>query len=189
MGSAIGDLLASLRDAFEHLGVGWYLFGAQAALVHGTARLTADVDVTVDLGKFAPDTLMEILETAGFRALRDDPEFVARTRVLPVRHTATGMPVDIVIAGPGIEELFLQRAQVHDLGGVKVPVACAEDVIVMKILGGRPKDLDDVLAILAAKRHDLDLELVKDTLRLIEHALDRSDLVSELERIAAQPLG
>jgi predicted nucleotidyltransferase len=109
--------------------------------------------------------------------------------VLPVRHTATGIPVDIVIAGPGIEELFLQRAQVHDLGGVKVPVACAEDVIVMKILGGRPKDLDDVSAILAAKRHDLDLELVKDTLRLIEHALDRSDLVSELERIAAQPLG
>jgi DNA-directed RNA polymerase subunit F len=75
------------------------------------------------------------------------------------------------------------------LGGVKVPVACAEDVIVMKILGGRPKDLDDVSAILAAKRHDLDLELVKDTLRLIEQALDRSDLVSELERIAAQPLG
>jgi hypothetical protein len=54
MGSPISDLLASRRDACEDLGVGWYLFGAQAALVHGTARLTADVDVTVDLGEYVP---------------------------------------------------------------------------------------------------------------------------------------
>ena len=186
MGSPISDLLASLRAAFEDLGVGWYLFGAQAALVHGTARLTADVDVTVHLGEYTPDTLVEMLSAFGFQSLQVDPEFVARTRVLPIRHIATGIPVDIVIAGPGIEELFLHRAQVYDLGGVQVPVACAEDIIVMKILGGRPKDLEDVSAILAAKRRDLDLELVKDTLRLIEQALDRSDLISELERIVEQ---
>ncbi len=182
MSSQIGELLASLCAAFEDLEVDWYLFGAQAALVHGTARLTADVDVTVYLGEHEPRALIRVLTEAGFQVLREDPGFVERTRVLPVQHVVSSIPVDIVIAGPGIEEMFLQRAKVHDLAGVQVPVACAEDLVVMKLLGGRPKDMDDISAILAAKQNDLDFELVKDTLLLIEQALDRSDLVSEFER-------
>ena len=47
MRSPVADLLADLSHALEGLGVRWYLFGAQAAIVHGAARLTADVDVTV----------------------------------------------------------------------------------------------------------------------------------------------
>ena len=46
MPSPIGDVLAELRACFDSLGVRWYLFGAQAAIHHGVARLAADVDVT-----------------------------------------------------------------------------------------------------------------------------------------------
>lgn len=46
MRSPIADLLAALASAFDTLGMSWYLFGAQAAIVYGVARLTADVDVT-----------------------------------------------------------------------------------------------------------------------------------------------
>src|SRR5262249_52500871 len=79
------------------------------------------------------------------------------------RHALSGIPADIVLAGPGIEELFLARAKVVDVDGAHVPVACAEDVIVMKLLAGRPKDVDDVVAILAAHPDDLDLDLVRGT--------------------------
>ena len=47
MSSHIGEVLATLGTCFDSLGVRWYLFGAQAAIFHGVARLTADVDVTV----------------------------------------------------------------------------------------------------------------------------------------------
>ena len=53
----------------------------------------------------------------------------------------------------------------------------------MKILAGRPKDLEDALAILVANR-GLDTVLPRDTLRLLEQALDRSDLVSAFEELA-----
>jgi hypothetical protein len=36
--SALADLLADLGHAFDALGVAWYLFGAQAAIVYGVAR-------------------------------------------------------------------------------------------------------------------------------------------------------
>ncbi len=40
------DLLSDLKKALENLGLRWYLFGAQAVVVHGRPRLTEDVDVT-----------------------------------------------------------------------------------------------------------------------------------------------
>ena len=75
-----------------------------------------------------------------------------------------------------MEELFLARAKVFEVDGVRVPVACAEDIVVMKLLSGRAKDVDDVVAILAAHPDDLDLELVRSTIRMLEAALDQSDL-------------
>ena len=45
----VADLLADLARGLAALGVRWFLFGAQAAILHGSARLSADVDVTVEL--------------------------------------------------------------------------------------------------------------------------------------------
>jgi len=39
------ELFAALAGAFDAIGAGWYLFGAQAALIHGVARFTADVAI------------------------------------------------------------------------------------------------------------------------------------------------
>jgi hypothetical protein len=38
------------RGGLRAVGVRWFLFGARAAILHDAARLSADVDVTVDLG-------------------------------------------------------------------------------------------------------------------------------------------
>lgn len=181
MRSPFAEVLAALGRAFDAVGAGWYLFGAQAALLHGVARFTADIDVTVHLGGQDPKVLVRALSAAGFEMRVQGDDFVNATRVLPTLHTATGIPVDIVLAGPGIEELFLSRAEVHDLDGVRVPVACAEDIVVMKILAERPKDIEDVIAILAAHPDNLDRDLVRSTLRLLEEALGQSDLLPVLE--------
>src|SRR6266516_1212987 len=73
MRSPVAELLAALAAALDRLGVRWYLFGAQAALLYGSARLTADVDVTVDIGDMEPAKLVTALAAAGFR-MRVDVE-------------------------------------------------------------------------------------------------------------------
>ena len=75
-----------------------------------------------------------------------------------------------------LEELFFERVVHRRIGSVIVPIASAEDLIVMKVLAGRPKDLDDVRAIVRVKA-DLDVPLVRETLALLERALDQSDLL------------
>ena len=95
------------------------------------------------------------------------------------------MPVDIVLAGPGLEEQFMRRRRRRTVDGVRVYVASPEDVVVMKVLAGRPKDAEDVVAILAAQR-GLDLRRVRQTLSALERALDQGDLRSRLEELLAR---
>ncbi|HLF48861.1 MAG TPA: hypothetical protein VJA45_05770 [Methylomirabilota bacterium] len=127
------------------------------------------------------------LGAAGFEPrVGDVAAFAEANRVLPLVHARTRLPVDVVLAGPGIEDLFFARAEQRPIGDVTVPVASAEDVVTIKVLGGRTKDLDDAAAILRARRWTPGLHRVRETLRQIQQALDRSDLVAALERIATR---
>ena len=184
MSSHIGEVLAALGTCFDSLGVRWYLFGAQAAIFHGVARLTADVDVTVLPEPHSTGRLASAMEANGFRLrVTATDDFVARTRVLPFVHSATRLPVDVVLAGPGIEEQFLDRAEFHVLEGVRVPIATVEDLVTMKILAGRPKDLDDAKGMLRARSEEVDLDHVRRMLQLLEEALSQSDLIPQLEQL------
>jgi len=181
------EVFQALERAFGRLGLRWYVFGAQAAILYGVARLTEDVDVTVDPAGHATDEIVASLRAEGLALRIGEPvePFVKRTRVLPMAHLATDLPVDVVLAGPGIEELFFDHATIREVGdGVEVPAASAEDVVVMKILAGRPKDLEDAATILAAGGEGLDHDRMERTLRLIERALDQSDLLPRLRELA-----
>ncbi|MGH8675633.1 MAG: DUF6036 family nucleotidyltransferase [Burkholderiales bacterium] len=183
MRSPLAEALAALGGVLKTLRLRWYLFGAQAALLYGASRLTADVDITVQLGDRETASLVHPLERAGFRLrVRDVGGFVARTRVLPFVHSRSGMPVDIVLAGPGLEELFFQRRRRRTIDGVPVFVASPEDVVVMKTLAGRGKDEDDVVAILAAQPR-LNLKQIRATLGVLERALDQNDLAPRFENL------
>ena len=181
----VTELLGDLARGLHALGVRWFLFGAQAAILHGAARLSADVDITVDLGTRSSRELVEALSRQGFALRVTDAEgFVEATRVIPLVHLASRMPLDVVLAGPGLEERFFARVTEHRVGDLLVPVVSAEDLVAMKILAGRPRDMEDVASIVRARR-DLDVTSVRDTLRLLERALDRGDLVVELDRVVA----
>lgn len=186
---AVTDLLAALASAMRSREIRWYLFGAQAAMVWGRPRFSADVDITAAIDPSGIDAFIQSMERSGFELRFRDPQFVARTRVLPFFHRGSGLPVDVVIAGPGLEEEFLERAVSVDLEGVAVPIISPEDLIVTKILAGRPKDLEDVHGVLLERRSSLDLARIRKTLQLLEQALGQSDLMrafeSELRRLPA----
>lgn len=186
MSSPVADLLRDLARALDRVSLRWYLFGAQAALIYGAARLTADVDVTVDWpAARSPAPLGQALEQHGFTLRISDPGFVERTRVLPFVHVASRLPLDVVLAGPGLEDTFFTRAITHDVEGVRIPVASPEDIVVMKLLASRAKDLDDVVSIAAAVE-GLDTEYVRRTLGLLEEALGQGDLLPAFERALAR---
>jgi len=181
--SVPADLFAALAGALSRLHARWYVFGAQAVVLWGRPRLTADIDVTVRMDPEEPELLVRALEASGFSLrIGNTPEFVRLTRVLPFVHATSGMPMDVVLAGPGLEELFLSRAVPVTIGNLVVPVISPEDLVATKILAGRPKDIEDVRGILRERLSTLDLESIRSTLALLEEALGQNDLRPILER-------
>jgi hypothetical protein len=176
------ELLTDLSKVLSRWGR-WYVFGAQAVIVYGVPRLSADVDITLDLVPDEPERFAREMEAAGFALRVGDSDFVRRTRVMPFVHVATAMPLDVVLAGSGLEDEFLGRARTADISGTTVPLIDPEDLIIAKVLAGRPKDIDDAYGVWRLHGRDLDAERIRRILRLLEEALSQSDLIAGFESI------
>jgi hypothetical protein len=178
----VAELLAALAAVMAERGLRWYLFGAQAAIIWGSPRLSADADVTAELQLEQVEPFLEAMRRHGFDPVISDADFVERTRVLPFVHLRTRMPVDVVLAGPGLEQEFLQRAISVDVDGTSIPVISPEDLIVTKVLAGRAKDIEDVRSVTHERRASLDLDRIRTILGLLEEVLGRGDLLPEFEK-------
>ena len=179
--SPLADLYTRLQRALA--GFDWYLFGARAAIHYGSARATMDVDLSLRLAGASLEDLVGQAAAAGFATrIAGWRELAERARVLLLIDQRSGIEVDVVLTGPGLEEEFHARARNARLSGVELPVIAPEDLLICKLLAGRPQDLQDVEAVLAAQPH-LDLARVRSVLGLIEEVLGRSDLRMVLERL------
>ena len=133
----------------------------------------------------AKTTWIAVLARHGFQLLFGDATFLEQTRVLPLVHGATALPVDLVLAGPGLEDQFLARAVYQAIDGVRVPVVEVSDLVILKVLAARAKDLEDVATLLRVQADRIDDARVRDVLTMLEGALGQSDLVREFERLRA----
>ena len=183
--SAVADTLGVLVRVLDIRRLPWFVFGAQAVAVRGAPRATQDVDVTVRIDRSRLRELVDALAAGGLRHRYPDiaDELLDRGAVLPLIHSS-GMEVDLVLAGSGLEALALARATRVAIDGVEVPVAHATDLVVMKVLAGRGKDLDDLRSLLASG--DVDQDEARDLLGQLERALAQSDLLPRLEEAIAE---
>lgn len=176
------EVLTALCEVLPRWGP-WYLFGAQAVVAYGVPRLSADVDVTLRLTPDSPERFIEEMREAGFELRVQDPDFVRRTRVLPFVHQASQMPLDVVLAGSGLEDDFLARARPLGIEGLLVPTIDPEDLIIAKILAGRPKDIEDARGLWRIRGSDMGDTRIRSVLGLLEEALGQSDLLPAFEAI------
>lgn len=177
--------LAALTRAMASAGADWYLFGAQAVVLYGVPRATADLDATVCAD---PTSYVQLAAALAAEGIEPRIEFAAellnRARVLLLHHQPTSVPIDLVFAGTGLEQEFAAGVRRLELPVGTVPVIAPADLVVAKILAGRPKDLDDVRGIFATCPGEVDLDRARGFLALLEAALDRRDLLSQLEALA-----
>lgn len=178
------EVLRAIARLAEKIGARWYLFGAHAVAIWGRPRMTADVDVTVEVDPSKVTALLRAAREVGLVPRERDVELIAReSRVVPLQYGTPAIPVDLVLSGPGLEETFHERAIRERVGRVIVPVISPEDLVIAKLIAGRARDKEDVRGILAERSAELDLEYIRETLRVVEEALGRSDLLTSLDRL------
>lgn len=112
-------------------------------------------------------------------------EFARRTRVLLLRHTESGIDIDIILSGLPFEVEAVSRATAHDLSGVRVRLPQVEDLLIMKAIAHRPQDLRDIEGLLDVFP-TANVESVRRWLRDFAAAADLPDLPEEFEKLLAQ---
>lgn len=176
--SALADLARWLDDA----GVQSMIIGGVAASVLGQPRLTQDIDALA----VAPESTWNALAASGARhhiipRIPNAVQFASRSRVLLMRHQPSSIDIDLTLGGLAFEEEAVARSKSHDLGGLKLRLPRVEDLLVMKAVAGRPKDIQDIEGLLAANP-DLDVAFVRQWVGEFAAAMSMPDMLEALDK-------
>jgi hypothetical protein len=164
------------------------VIGGVAASFLGRPRLTQDIDALLILPEPQWQDAMDRAKEFGIVPRIDAAiEFARRARVLLLRHAASGIDVDVAFGGLPFEHDAVERSSVYDIAGVRVRLPRVEDLIIMKAIAHRPKDLQDIEGLLAA-HPDVDLKIVRQWIREFANAMTMSELIEDFEKIVAREI-
>src|SRR4030095_4691465 len=101
--------------------------------------------------------LLSAVRSSAFAPLFAKAEDVVRTSfILPLRHLRTRVKVDLAIGLTRFERPLISRAWQEDRGRFSCAIAAAEDLLIMKVLAGRPRDTEDARTITIKQGSRLD---------------------------------
>lgn len=162
--------MALFEPVFEALSaaeVRFVVVGGVATVLHGHPRLTADLDLAIDLEEEQAHAAINALLGLGLRPglpvdAHDfaDPETRQRwvtTRNLTafsLRHPEQPMlEVDLLATSPIAFDDLWGRATTVEIGTVSVRIAAISDLITMKRAAGRAQDLADIEVLEELRTH------------------------------------
>ena len=140
--------LRDLADILTRRGIEWAVAGAVAANNYrDETRTTSDLDVLLTLGASSISDIQDALHQRGWRTTALVPEGF----LLRVEHPNHGR-IDVLVSQTDYEDAALARAQAADLGAnFRFKTLAVEDVLILKLIANRYRDIADVESILCAR--------------------------------------
>jgi len=153
------SLLGILRG-LDTGGVRFVVIGGMAGQLHGSARVTNDVDICYDTQPENLTALAALLQRwhAYLRDVEPGLPFVPDVQTLrnaaSLTLTTTEGNLDLFVVVPGIGRYAeaAVRSQIFDLDGIAVPTLDLDALIASKRAANRPKD----------REHVIELEAIRD---------------------------
>jgi hypothetical protein len=148
-------------DALNKAGVRYSIVGGVAAILHGAPRMTGDLDLAVVLEVKNLLSLVDAMTGLGYKPrVPVDPNDLANSRVRELWQRDQGMKVftfvhpdkpfadvDILVEEQVNFQTIWEHQVKYQAGETVLPTASIDDLIVMKRLSARDKDLSDIAAL------------------------------------------
>jgi hypothetical protein len=158
-----------LEGVFDRLSLARSYGGAIAYNFYGPPRLTQDIDVLALVPDLKVPPFLDELTAAGCLHGELEPrpielgavlqDFRSKPRLAVFQ--CKGVRTELFLPWHPFHHRVLERSPEEDLGGRRVRIHSPEDLIVFKKIFDRPKDIQDIKAILLARKGRLNLERLK----------------------------
>ena len=102
-----------------------------------------------------------------------------------MRHAASGINIDLTFGRLPFEQAAIDRSEIHDIAGLRVRLPRVEDLLIMKAVARRPKDLQDIEGLLAA-HPEADVAAVRQGVREFATAMSMSDMLDDFDKVVAR---
>ncbi len=156
-------LLDAYKKIVQFLNSGRYnyiIIGGIAASTLGEPRITADIDVDIVINKNDVPHFLNKATKVGFKVpVKKCIESVRRRGVFQI--SFGDYHIVFIIASTDLETRACQRRRVIQLHGIKAFFPTPEDLILLKIIPGRDKDLLDAKSIALRHKGKLDTRYLK----------------------------
>lgn len=172
------ESLEKLLSQFDYQGV---IIGGIAVSLLGQARFTEDLDALVLLSvEDIPDFLAAAHQVGIEPRIAQADEFARRNRVLLLRHASSQTNIDISLGILPFEEEMVARSQIYDIDdALKIHLPTPEDLIIMKAIAHRPKDLLDIQGIIRS-HPQLDRERIQEWVMQFADLLEKPELWDDI---------
>jgi hypothetical protein len=186
-------LAINLLKPLEDLGKWLNAVNANAIVVGGVAasflgrpRFTQDIDALAILSDTEWDSAIAAAAAYGIKPRIDDPlEFAHRSRVLLLRHEESSIDIDVILGGLSFEESAVANGRTYTVGGVSVRLPRVEDLLIMKAVAHRPRDMQDIEGLLET-HPDADVNSVRRWVNEFAQATAMSVLIEDFDALLAR---
>lgn len=159
------------------------VIGGVAVSLLAEPRMTKDVDAVVWLEGSQWERFLNSGKKHGFVPRYDAPlEFARQNRILLLTHQPTKTDVDLSLGGLPFEREAIDRAISIRLGRATIKLASPEDLMVMKAVASRPRDLADIESLLNSFPK-ADLKRVRHWTSEFAAVLEAPEINDDLERL------
>ena len=177
--------LQRLIEQFDNQGI---IIGGVAASILGKPRLTADADAMILLSVDDIAQLVALANQEGLiPRLPNTEEFARQNRVILLRHEESGIDVDISLGLLPFEVEAVERSREYEAGSLRLRLPTPEDLIILKAIAHRPKDMLDIEAVISVQK-ELDYERIRFWVQQFAEVLEMPELMTDLESIIARAI-
>lgn len=173
--------LLDIAALFEKHKIEYMVIGGLANAKWGQPRATLDIDITIWVSDSEIKNVVSMLERSYTPLVEKPLEFIGDTRVLPLKDHQSHR-IDIIFGALPFERQAIERSLKVEIGNTAVNFCTPEDLILLKIISDRPRDLEDVQGILRYRKDNLDYNYLEPRIQDLANLLDRPDILSQWER-------